>query len=179
MHSFALTPDSSCYANMVVVKPRAVAPHRIVLPDRDQFYALDEGQAGRNADRLHVVVNLGQGNRTALAVPMGDGGTHRRDRAPINVAHGPHEASRCAGDKHQYLCRAGDISRHIRRNLHIGTSRCHLATLAYFSSSTCHWQQCTHEHRHCDQCESEYCMAPSPCSMDERTRISIADAALD
>lgn len=132
-NSFALTSRQLAVTRiLVVVKPRAVAPHRIVLPDRDQFYALDEGQAGRNADRLHVVVNLGQGNRTALAVPMGDGGTHRRDRAPINVAHGPHEASRCAGDKHQYLCRAGDISRHIRRNLHIGTSRCHLAALAYF-----------------------------------------------
>lgn len=45
--------------------PRTIAPHRIDLPGRDQFYALDVGQAGQNADRLHVAVSLGGGNRTA------------------------------------------------------------------------------------------------------------------
>ncbi|MGY0653003.1 M23 family metallopeptidase [Luteimonas sp. A537] len=45
--------------------PRAVAPHRIDLPGQNQFYELDVGQAGQNADRLHVVVNLSNGRRAA------------------------------------------------------------------------------------------------------------------
>lgn len=45
--------------------PRAVAPHRIDLPGQNQFYVLPVGSAGRNTDRLHAVVNLSNGRRTA------------------------------------------------------------------------------------------------------------------
>lgn len=45
--------------------PRALVPHRIDLPGNNAFYDLDPGQAGQNTDRLHVVVELSNGRRTA------------------------------------------------------------------------------------------------------------------
>lgn len=45
--------------------PRAIAPHRIDLPGPNAFYELDTGQAGQNAERLQVVMNLSGGTRIA------------------------------------------------------------------------------------------------------------------
>lgn len=49
--------------------PRAsLAPHhRIEFPGRNQFFNLEVGQVGQNPGRLHVVVELNQGRRTATS----------------------------------------------------------------------------------------------------------------
>lgn len=61
-NSYFIIPAGQTFAER---HPRAVAPHRIDLPGQDQFYELDTGQAGQNADRLLVIVKLDRGQRTA------------------------------------------------------------------------------------------------------------------
>ncbi|SBV53334.1 hypothetical protein XBLMG947_4164 [Xanthomonas bromi] len=51
--------------NFVARHPHAVAPHRLDLPNQNEFFNLPVGAAGQNSEHLHIVVELKAGRRIA------------------------------------------------------------------------------------------------------------------
>ncbi|ATE72010.1 hypothetical protein [Lysobacter capsici] len=82
--------------NFVDRHPDAVQPHQFVFPGRNQSYAIANGQAGQNAEQLHVVVNLASGSRTAQTYRVLADGRREVLGAPVVQADYEYEMYRIA-----------------------------------------------------------------------------------